>query len=565
MRWLLVLVMISCGSGTPPPIPPAEPPPPPVTVTPASVTVDAAVAAPEPSVPASVCEIDETSFECRCEKGEPLGCVGLAESELRRGQNDIAIARVLPLCQQNVVEACFAAAKFLKQRKLASRHGQSAADLTAKGIAILDERCAASNTDACLQLGRILLAGKVVPKDAKRGLEVVDKACTATNVRACAFLGSMYVAGEGVKKDVTRGAKLLEEACAGGASNGCGALGDVVAKKSKKRAVELYAKACAGDDAEGCAKSGDVKKACELEHADSCVAAGGVETDPVRARAAFQRACDASIPAGCVRLAPFIAEGNGGPRNWGAGVELAERECMAKTAKACAVATKLRATPPAVRCATVETCTPLCDEKIPLACRQLADISLSAADAVCGDAEEGLERACEYGDPDSCVRRGNLALTEQDASPWYERACKAKHAAGCALRDRTSIGDEKRSIASLRRACKAHVPGACTFYAELAFSRAETPSILLAECAAGDARACRVLARIVREDVGDGIVATSGQGATDADAARATKVAELMTRSCQLGDPFACALAKDPDADVSAVQPRCTIDLGWSR
>lgn len=548
MRWLLVLVMISCGSGTPPPAPPAEPPPrAPASV--AVVAVDAGVALPDPPPPASACDMDETSFECRCEKGEPLGCVGLAESELRRGQNDIAIARVLPLCQQSVVEACFAAAKFLKQRKLASRHGQSSADLTAKGMSILDERCAANNADGCLQLGRILLAGKVVPRDTKRGFEVVDKACAAKNIRACAFLGSMYVAGEGVKKDIKRGSKLLEEACSGGGSNACAALANTLVKKDKKRAGELYAKACAGDDGEGCAKSGNVTRACELEHAESCMAAGAQETDVTKQRAAYQRACDAAIPTGCAALAPLVATGKGGPRDYGGGIELAERACKEKVVNACAVAKALRASPPTVSCTTVEACSPLCDdEKIPGGCRALAEAELAVDRTDCQRTREGLEKACKLGDAMSCIERGHVEDSYVEATAWYGLGCQAKHAGACALAAFSSLGraDYKTSLATLAKACRANVGGACALYGE--FVRIDKPlegaRLLQAACDAKNGRACRVLASML-----------------DPDDAR---ISALHEQSCAAGDPVGCALAKDPKVDVHSVQGRCMIDFGWT-
>jgi TPR repeat protein len=474
--------------------------------------------------------------------------VGLAESELRRGQNDIAIARVLPLCQQSVVEACFAAAKFLKQRKLATRHGQSSADLTAKGMTILDERCAANNTDGCLQLGRILLAGKVVPKDPKRGYEVVAKACTAKNIRACAFLGSMYVAGEGVKKDVRRGAKLLEEACAGGGSNACAALANTLVKSDKKRAGELYAKACKGDDGEGCAKSGNVTRACELEHAESCMAAGAKETDLIRQRAAYQRACDAAISVGCAALAPLVATGKGGPRDYGGGLELADRACNDKVVKACAIAKELRASPPAVSCTTVEACAPLCDdEKIPAGCRALAEAELAVDKTDCHRTEDGLEKACRLGDAMSCIERGHVEDSYVEATTWYGLGCQAQHTGACALEAFSSMGkaDYKKSLTTLAKACKTNVGGACALYGELV--RIDKPvegaRLLQVACDAKNGRACRVLASMYDRDD--------------------TRIPELHKRSCASGDPIGCALVKDPEVDINSVQGRCMIDFNW--
>lgn len=552
--------MISCGSSTKPtPIPP-----PPATETPRPSPPPTTPA--EPAKPASACDTDDTSFECGCEQGDTRACVMFAEVEVRHGAHDSGLARVFSLCQRDVADACFAAAKFMKQLRLANRHGSAAKDFLVKGETLLQTNCDTGNNDACLQLGRMLVQGKPLPANHERGHALVEKACTAKSVRACSFLGSMYATGTGVKKDLPRGTKLLDEACAGGASNGCSALADLVAKKDKKRAAALYAKACTGDDAEGCAKSGNVTKACELEHAESCVEAGAKETDPTKARTAFQRACDATIPAGCVGLAPFVANGTGGPRDWGAGVELAEAACKTKTPKACEVAKQLRASPPVVSCKTVEECTALCDEKIPAGCRAFAEVSLKQPDAECSDAEEGLEKACQYGDATSCLARGHIA-SRDDSVQWYTLGCAAKDTQACVYRDRAGTGDDKKRVAALQKACKARVANACVFYAEVSiFDRPkEAKKVLDAQCANGEARACRLFADVVENELPDGgIAALSGDGPSPVLLAQEKRAGEIRQRSCTLGDRIACELVKDADQQAE-VEPRCMVEPAWMR
>lgn len=585
--WLL-LVLIGCSApakpvatetrGTPDPVTTKQPAEPPLVRVPEKVAV---VEAP----PKTACEQDAASSECKCSQGVADSCFRLSDSEMRRGEHDSAITRVLGMCQHGTPQACFIGAKYLKRLHLDARLGTSAKDLNARGIALYEEKCSGGDQATCVEYARLLLAGKYIAADAKRGRQLVEKACEAKQARACLTLGNMYASGQGVKKDKKRALSLLDSACSTSGGAACTALAELLPASERKRATELFTRACAADDADGCARAGAavdaagdhaaaaelLVKACELDELKSCVRAGELVSDPERARDAFESACDAEIFAGCAGLAPFVATGKGGPRDFGAGVALAQKACTRKVPKACALVGQLRRSPPAVSCTTVDACQPLCDEKIPDACASLAQIEMKAdARFGCDSATEALTIGCEAGDADSCMILGNEAQDSKNAVPRYTAACAAKIPLACVLRDsaaahRGTAAERTRAIASLRRACTPSDAHACAWYgnAIVIAKPAEGRKLLEQGCDGGVGRACRWLADLIDTNPRGGV----GDGSPQPhDEKLAKRVAELFDRGCKLGDLEACARAKlDRGEDAHALPARtCGAEPLWA-
>lgn len=590
-RIALALIAIGCGStSTPAPSVVGSPPSPRPAVAAAPEPAPAPIAPPVAAEPA--CDPDGFALECRCDDGDTGACLQLAEAELRHGDHDVAVARAIGLCQNGLAQACFFAGKVMTQRRLETRFGMTAAELRAKGVGMFEAKCDANDGDACLGYGRLLLQGKYVAADPKRGGQLVEKACTNKHARACVLLGNMYATGEGVTKDRARAVALLEAGCTAGVAPGCTALGELVATKDKARALALYAQACGGDDAIGCArtaadadKTGDraratelFAKACELEHTDSCVTAGTLLADPARARPMFVRACEADIAAGCAALAPLVATGQGGPRSFGEGIELAEKSCSlapppkrgAKQATTCALAEKIRRSPPAIECATEQACEPLCEEKIPAACATIARL-LVAADPIdgCVRAHSELERACSVGDAASCLLRGNSSDRDQ-AMVWYEEGCIRNDRTACMLHDRLVVElatgtKRKQALAALRAACRARRPDACTWYGDAIVDDKprEAERLWQAACDGGDARACRIFGLHVSASsptfgIGDGSPQPLDQKVV-------ARTLALLERGCTFGDTRACAAAlreRGQDADGLA-RPPCDKTIAW--
>lgn len=217
-----------------------------------------------------------------------------------------------------------------------------------------------------------------------------------------------------------------------------------------------------------------------------------------------------------------VATGKGGARDYGAGVELADKACTLRTPKACAVAARLRRSPPRVTCETIEACEPLCDEKIPRACVKLAELETAAdAEFGCRNSFSAREAACTLGDGASCVARGNEAIAADEAGRWYERGCTAKHAPACVLLHATVLDDknaDKQDAASaekfLASACRRRDALACAFHADrLGFDRSDQAARLWkSSCAAGHGLACARYASWLEDWLPPGGVSGIGDG-----------------------------------------------------
>jgi uncharacterized protein len=511
---------------------------------------------------------------------------------MRRREHDVAIARVLGMCQQGIPQACFVGARYMTRLHLDTRLGTTPKDLKAHGVELFEKACRSKADDVtCVEYARLLMAGKYVATDMPRGRELIEKACTAKQPRACLTLGNMYASGQGVKKDKKRAVALLEQACAATGGAACTALAQQLPASARARIVELLTRACNDDDAEGCGRVGalvdgggkglgelageKLMKACDLGELKSCVRAGELATDAARAREAFEAACDAEIFAGCTGLAPLVATGKGGPRHFGDGLALADKACTQKAPKACDVAAQLRRSPPAVSCATIETCQPLCDESIPSACTTLATLQIvDDPDSGCFQATVSLGRACDGGDVSSCVKAGNASDSADESHRWYDVACRAKQPTACTLRDaalasRATGKDRQVAVGRLKKACTPRDAQACTFYGIAITERSSKNgnraaiAVLEKACSAGSGPACRVLARLIDINPHYGI----GDGSHQPfDAKLEKRVNDLVDRACKLGDRDACERQlseRGEDTSKLPVAP-CGAEPRWS-
>jgi TPR repeat protein len=503
---------------------------------------------------------------------------------MKRKEHDVALARVLTLCQGGHPEACYAGAKYMTQLRVKTRLGSTPQALRERAQQAYEQRCGAGDAAMCFEYGRLLVHGKYVTADPRRGHELVEKACGLDDANACALLGRMYAGGQNVKRDRKRAAELFERACTGGSATGCTSRADQLAQTDRKRAVSLYEKACAADDAAGCAKAGQsaqrarnapraaelLARACELDDLASCAPAGtllvagkGVPADPARARELFANACEADIGVACASLAPLIATGTGGPRNWAKGIELAHKACTLKTPRACELEKRLARQPPDVSCATVDACRAICDEeRIPNACAHAATLALADAtkEESCGTADWLVEQACEIGDAASCIKAGNLENDPEVAASWYARACDAKRADACVLRDAAILTtrlhpEAVRAAATLRRACKARDWRACAWVGYRIEPGAAQERMLRDACDHGQGRACRYLAGVYG-GVSFGAVGDGSAPPID------PRGAPLLRKGCELGDDRSCTILDD-DSVAPPRAPSCGEERFW--
>lgn len=461
--------------------------------------------------------------------------------------DDAKINGDIASCQAGTPDACTEAAKALDEIHVASRLGYTPAKLRDHGAELLATACAAGSPDACYEHGKLALRGS----DPAQGTKEIEHACDAGSGRGCLYLAQH-------ESHAARATILLDKACELGNAHGC----ELLAERDPKRALELHRKACDGDDALGCTRSGeqrrssgdragafaDFSKACDLHDLPSCDDAGVLAADPAAARDLFGRACDADIALGCSHLAELIAHGLGGERNWGNGLDLAERACTLLHAKACPQLAALRKHPPEVHCDTDEACRKLCDERIGAACRALGDLREASEP----DSGAGAYRdACDAGDGASCFASAQGEDSLDGAGPSYERACQLGERRACMYADAArALGGSATARDAMRRACTSANPEACTLYgiAVATDAPAKATTAWRTACERGSGAACR---RLAMQALGRGFYGvcdcddgpkSKAELEVEADQARRERDYDrYMKRGCELHDAVACA------------------------
>ena len=541
-----------------------------------------------------------------CPGGDVDACLRGIDRTFHDGQHDRAVIAVYALCAHEAAPACFRAAHYLDRLGIASRFGKSAADLRRRGVELLEQQCAAKGTDACYRLGKLLIDGTHVPADAARGEPLVVAACDAGSPRACSYLAGSYRSGVGLRRDWRRAARYFAKACDAGSPGECAVLAERALAGNRARALALFQRACDGGRSASCSRLGTLlgrgragQKAldaflagCDLDDMTSCADATDLLTTnrrvrlaPDKARPLFERVCQADVGSGCFGLAPMVAHGVAGARDWGRGLDLYDRACALHVARACAEGRRERAHPPAFQCATEDECTPLCDERIPKACTRLGDLRATRAvttaeqktpgfaragtelDGVCDGASGDYDAGCDHGDPAACLRLGN----DRGDVDAYDRACKLGARDGCLARD--LIREARRAgsprISSrlrhaLERGCATGKDDMACQLSLLAdyLEPGHRQAALEAACARGQGRACRLVAYVfLGNRYGyDAPGACDRMGVAD-DAAIAKARAciqharQLTHRACELGDELSCRLGEWTDADARAQAP----------
>jgi TPR repeat protein len=447
----------------------------------------------------------------------------------------------------------------LDQAHVTSRNGHTPRDLRERGLVLFEQQCAANDADACFEHGKLL-----VRRGDSHASVQIDKGCALGSGEACLYLGN-HAHG-----DRKRAAAMFEQACARDSARGCELLAFYV---DKQRAIELHRKACAGDDGVACARSGvqrraagdragafdDFVKACDISELASCDDAGVLAPDPARARELFRRACDAEIGSGCGHLGDLVARGEGGERDWGKGIELAEQGCKLDHLARCAHATQLRAHPPDWHCTSEDECSRFCDEGIARSCRQLGEL-MTAGKA------GAYERGCRAGDATSCLIAGNAVFSIEEASDDYERGCKLGDRTACTYAQyaRALAGSAAASEA-LRTMCPASTE-ACVLYG-LAIEKREPAragKLWRDACARKHGPACRLIAFQLHSPYGSGTCDCDMHTPTKAELAEEARLKKLYDESqrflklgCDLGDARSCSEA-DGERDVAPARAATT-------
>ena len=469
---------------------------------------------------------------------------------------DLTVA--IAACEHEAADQCLDAATQMDRRHVATRLGHTPDDLRTRGQHLLETQCTAGTGDACYALGR-QLERHGHGDDVARGHGLVERGCDLHSGRACLDL-ALGATSPAVA------IQRFDQACAAGNADGC----EQLARRVPSRARELHGKACDGGNLGGCLRSGELAlaagkradaaarftSACDLGDAASCDRAGTLTADATAARALLERACDQDVAAGCAHLAPFVAKGQGGARDWGHGLALATKSCELAHATTCALVAELRRHPPDPRCDDVTECKRMCDEQIAGSCRLLAE-------RVAIDARPELYRnACDLGDAKSCAIAGDGADEVVSAADLYARACKLGDARSCTYARYTDAArGSKPARDALRRACATDVD-ACIVLGMVfePTDKHEAGRLWRDACRRRPGAACRLAAygsAHSSQDVGplcwtpdarndrDCFAESDRLGQQACDAGDALGCADITRRHCIEGDRAACSAAAD--------------------
>jgi hypothetical protein len=420
---------------------------------------------------------------------------------------DARITAQIAACEGDRPDVCDEVAAAMTRAGIAKRLGRTPADLRARGQAALDARCTSGTADACWERGRSLRAHGDGGADdlIARGCELgsgdacLDRALhTRDRAKSLALLRTACDHGRGdaceliatrAGGDAATVLALHRQACDGGAVAGCQRAGELDRAAHDPRALDDFTRAC--DAASAAHLDADAMRGCDD--------AGLLTSDAVQARARFQLACDAGDALACEHLGERIARGQGGPRDWGAGLAQIADACKRTHDRACRALAELKRHPPDWSCATEDECRARCDEELWPACRRA--VELAAPDDRDPDL---LERACAGGDAIGCRMRGDAAEAFADALPWYRRGCALHEDRACGY---VAFDRARRSgaTAAMKAAC-AKDPAACPLYG-IAIAKRDAKRAADAWRGACEAKvgvACRFLARTFDDASNDG-------------------------------------------------------------
>ncbi|MCE7893481.1 MAG: sel1 repeat family protein [Sorangiineae bacterium PRO1] len=366
--------------------------------------------------------------DAACKAGEMRGCNNLAVRYEDRGEQEKAVELFERACSGGFAYSCANWGAKLK-------HGSGAPKNVAKALELFQKSCDAGQSKGCLELAYMYAGGLEVPQDPGKAAALYRRTCdggrdTVGN-NACRQLAWAHFKGSGVVQDVSRGLQYLKTACDDGHGGSCSDLaslhfsGTHVAKNEVQGNAILEA-ACQRDVGEGCAELGLsfqlgravpkdpqralelAKKACSLDSGRGCQDQGFLLAhtaghDPAQVRDLYDKACELGDRAGCYNAGIRYFEGIlAARRDEKRGLAALEKSCTLGYAR--------------------------------LACSYLArrhpDKERRVAFATIG---------CENSDGASCHLAGATAQdgrgtpkSDLVAADFYDRACKAKYAEGCA-------------------------------------------------------------------------------------------------------------------------------------
>ncbi len=300
--------------------------------------------------------------------------------------------------------------------------------------------------------------------------------CTRGVALACNNLGLMLQDGRGVKRDGKKALTMYRKACARGAGVGCFNAGLQLQYGSgiaadPEQAELMYSKART-----------TYRRACDAGELEWCVNLGvmyqdgrGSAPDPTRAARIYDKACRRGSHNGCLNLASQLMSGRGVDQDLKRGEALLQKSC---------------------------------DQNHLPSCNNLAN---HLADNASGDverrkrAQDLYRKGCEGGIAMACRNLALMLNDAEQATPYFEKACKLFDAGGCLLVAQafeSGVGikaDKAKAAIHYHKACELGAGQGCVklvlmgVRGEAMVTPEEAKELLERGCALRDPTACRVL------------------------------------------------------------------------
>jgi TPR repeat protein len=311
------------------------------------------------------------ALESRCDAGDGVACGAVAERmSVGNGAplDPVGAARLFELgCERHDAASCKASGR-------ASERGLGVPRDLPRAIVQYQRACLGAYVPGCAALGELSLSGVAGAPPVMIGIGHLQRSCDRAHAPACRTLAAALHEGRLVPPNatvaaglLTRAGDILEPMCAKGAGEACLELG----------LLKEFPAPPVGDPAGGARATGPAELAA--------------------AQAAYGRACDAGLPAGCARLVSFlVASGNTSDAVLAEG-KLAS-SCEGGDAAACFAWLSLPGrsgpTPP-------EALQSACAANMGEGCRRLAEAA--AVDRSRGEPAVFLEKACKLGSAPACA------------------------------------------------------------------------------------------------------------------------------------------------------------------
>ncbi len=406
----------------------------------------------------------EARFAEACERGYAPAC--RRSSWLIDGKPDpTKVMQVLePSCEAGDPVACLAVGWCYDLLADKQRSRDESERLRKRAAKDFKELCDAGEQDACHEYAWSLYYHGL-SSDPRPGLARWKTACDAGAMQSCTTLARLNRdGGPGVTVNRKTAHDYAERACKAGYAEGCRVLGEMDdATWPVEQLDTFYGDLCNAGHRDSCWRLARIyfdgihpeprdgrllelfSRACDLGHARSCFEAGRMMQDDAKAAALFGRACELGDPAGCSSQVDFILAGRtpGSVKTASKAFEVAcevRESAAACTALAYALLDGIDLPRDAERGRKLLQRTCRDDVPDPVACYTLGR---AFEEGLGGDrdrteASKYYRWACTAGHVESCVRRGDLLVSDvgvrrddHEALNMYKRACDGGWADAC--------------------------------------------------------------------------------------------------------------------------------------